>query len=249
MSVWATGDTHIIFDRFSTKNFPEQKTMSKSDIVLVCGDFGFWDNSKENRYWLSWLDDKPFTTAFVAGNHDNYDMLAELPEEAWCGGKVNRIMDSIIHLKRGEIYTIQGKTFFTFGGARSQDIQDGILEPDDPFFKEKKKALDKKQAMYRINHKSWWKEEMPTQEEMEYGLANLAKHGNKVDYIITHDGPHKAMNLIYPGWIKRDELNTYFDKLSETVSFSKWFFGHHHENRNIDRKYVLLYEQIIPVIY
>ena len=32
---------------------------------------------------------------------------------------------------RGQVYEINGKTFFTFGGASSHDIQDGILDPND----------------------------------------------------------------------------------------------------------------------
>ena len=30
---------------------------------------------------------------------------------------------------RGQVFEIEGKTFFTMGGAASHDIQDGILDP------------------------------------------------------------------------------------------------------------------------
>ena len=43
------------------------------------------------------------------------------------------------------------------GGASSHDIQDGILEPDDPLFKKKCRRLDARGAMYRVDHRSWWK--------------------------------------------------------------------------------------------
>ena len=59
---------------------------------------------------------------------------------------------------RGQIFNIDDKSFFTFGGARSQDIRDGILEIDDPRIQRWRKDVSK---MYRINHISWWKEEMP----------------------------------------------------------------------------------------
>lgn len=39
--------------------------------------------------------------------------------------------------------------------------------------------------MFRINHISWWQEELPSQKEMDEGIENLVKYGNKVDYIIT----------------------------------------------------------------
>ena len=55
-------------------------------------------------------------------------MLAELPAEQWEGGKVHFIRENVIHLMRGQMYRIQGKDFFVFGGARSHDIEDGIME-------------------------------------------------------------------------------------------------------------------------
>ena len=60
--VFVTGDCHGEFNKFSTSSFPEQKSMSKNDIVIICGDFGgIWDKDKDSSYesyWLSWLDKK-----------------------------------------------------------------------------------------------------------------------------------------------------------------------------------------------
>ena len=69
-------------------------------------------------------------------------MLTEFPIEDWHGGRVQHIRPSVIHLMQGQICGIQGKTFFTMGGASSHDIQDGILEPDDPLFKKKCRRLE-----------------------------------------------------------------------------------------------------------
>lgn len=160
MAVWITGDIHGNPQRFSTDNFPEQKEMTKDDVVIILGDFGLvWDYSGENKtekYWLDWLENKPFTTLFVDGNHDNFDRLDDYPIEKWHGGNVHFIRPSVIHLMRSQIFNIEDKLFFTFGGASSHDISAGILELDDPDFKEKKKRLDKNPyALYRINHISW----------------------------------------------------------------------------------------------
>ena len=55
-------------------------------------------------------------------------MIAEYPVEEWHGGKVRHIVrDKIILLERGQIFDIEGHSYFTFGGARSHDISDGIL--------------------------------------------------------------------------------------------------------------------------
>lgn len=77
--IYITGDCHRDFSRFNTKNFPEQHEMTKEDFVIICGDFGgVWDygkESKEEKYLLDWLEEKPFTTLFVSGNHENFDDL------------------------------------------------------------------------------------------------------------------------------------------------------------------------------
>ena len=40
MALYLTGDTHGNFRRFLPESFYEQETMTKEDIVLVCGDLG-----------------------------------------------------------------------------------------------------------------------------------------------------------------------------------------------------------------
>lgn len=243
--IYVTGDTHCDWlKRLSKKAFPEQKQMTKDDYVIICGDFGIWDNSKAENYNLDLLEQKPFTTLFISGNHDNYDILDNLPVEEWHGGDVNFIRPSVIHLRRGQIFDIDGKTFFTFGGASSHDISGGILEPDDPLFKIKKKELDKTSVMYRINHVSWWNRELPSDEEMQIGINNLDKYGGKVDYIITHS-PYTAIinaideNNLYP----RDYLMNYLQFIRENARYTHWFFGHIHESGTfVDEKATCLYE-------
>ncbi len=80
--IYITGDTHIPADiqKLSAKRFSEQKEMTKSDYVIICGDFGgVWDGSNEEKYWIKWLKSKNFTTLFIDGNHENFDMLFNLP--------------------------------------------------------------------------------------------------------------------------------------------------------------------------
>ena len=142
----------------------------------------------------------------------------------WNGGKVHKISDSIIHLMRGQVYTINGKTFFTFGGAQSHD------------------------KWHRTEGKSWWAREMPSDEEYEEGLANLAKVSNKVDYIITHCGPDYVLNELrdsgkLPIGVVHDKLSNFHQIVSETADFKTWFMGHYHQDMDIDN-YSLLYDWI-----
>ena len=250
--VFVTGDCHAKFNKFSVENFPEQKEMTRDDIVIVCGDFGLWNDNNEERYWFEWLSEKNFTVAFVDGNHENFDRLYsdEFPIVDFHGGKAHKIRDNIYHLMRGYIFEFDGKKFFCFGGASSHDISDGILDRadfnSDEEFVATVKDWDKRWRMFRINHLSWWKQELPTEDELAFGLQTLTKNGNKVNYIISHCCPQEVASLC--GFHEPDVLTQWFNMVSHTVQFDKWYFGHYHDNRKIMGKFILLYEDIIRVI-
>ena len=155
--IFITGDTHSGFRRFSTENFPEQKNMTKDDFVMICGDFGGVWNYRgeigEEKCGLDWLDKKPFTTLFIDGNHENFDRLYAMPVETRHGEKVHKVRDSVIHLMRGQVFDLDGHRCFTFGGARSHDIKDGILNPEE---KGKIKAWQKDYTkLFRVRGISW----------------------------------------------------------------------------------------------
>lgn len=247
MAIFITGDTHGDFTRFKREIFFEQEGLTKEDFLIVCGDFGIWDDSASEHYWLDWLDEEPFTTLFVSGNHENYELLSTFPVAEWHGGRVQFIRPSVIHLMRGQIYDICGNRFFTMGGARSHDISDGILEPDDPFYRQKVRRLRARGALYRVNHISWWKEELPNKEEYEVALGNLDKVGWSVDYIVTHCCPTGIQDILSGGLYQKDPLTDFFEDIRQRCQFKCWFFGHYHDNRPIVGKYALLYEQIIEV--
>ena len=251
--IYITGDIHGDPIRFSTNIFPEQKEMTKDDYVIICGDFGLvWDYKGESKYecnWLNWLEEKPFTTLFVDGNHECHDRLDQYPVEEWKSGKVSFIRPSVIHLKRGQVFEIENKKFFTFGGASSHDISAGILEPDDPDFKKKQRKLNKNPyALYRVNHRTWWERELPSEEEMQNGFDNLEKHNWKIDYIVTHTPPASIITLLGQGLYEQDKLTEYLEEIKCQSEYNYWFAGHMHLDKAISKKDILLYEQIIRII-
>lgn len=124
--IYITGDTHCPFDisKFKPHYFPEGQTLTKEDYVIICGDFGaVWDEMLPDLFWRDWSDSQPWTTLFVDGNHENFELLDDYPVSSWHGRKVHFIKESVIHLMRGQIYTIDGLTFFTFGGGYSCGIE------------------------------------------------------------------------------------------------------------------------------
>lgn len=251
--IYVTGDTHKDFHRLTNGNFPECQGMTKDDYVIILGDFGGVWNKKEDgeeKFWFNWLEERPFTTLFVDGNHENFDRLLKYPEKEWNGGIVNEIRPSVLHLKRGYVFNIDGRKCFAFGGAKSHDIQDGILEVGDDRIKKWRKDYTR---MFRINHVSWWKEEEPSKEEMDLGIKTLEENNWNVDFVFTHECPTSDLFQLYHFLDKSGlpvesyELTNYLEEIKVKLNYKKWFFGHHHDNRAIDDKDLLLYEQIIRI--
>lgn len=251
--IYITGDCHADWRRFASKRFDDSE-MTRDDYVIVCGDFGLWQDDKTERYWLKWLSEKNFTLLFVDGNHENFDRLYshEFDTVDFKGGKAHQIRENIYHLMRGYVFELEGKKFFAFGGASSHDISDGILEPADfPSVKDLMKEFNARTRagqMLRINHLSWWKEELPSDEEMAFGLKTLKQNNFKVDYIISHCCPQSVASLFSMGFYPTDRLTDYFNKINEQTDFKRWFFGHYHQDMDILDKFTMHYGQIERIL-
>ncbi len=99
--IFITGDTHGVVDCFKLITFGKEMPLTKKDYVIVAGDFGgVWDQ-KNLESDLQIYTDLPFTTLFVDGNHENFDILNSYPVTEWIGGKVHMIKPDVIHLMRG----------------------------------------------------------------------------------------------------------------------------------------------------
>ena len=201
--IYVTGDTHADIDikKLSVKNFPMQKSLTKKDYLIVCGDFGLiWDGSTREIWWKKWLAGKNFTTLWIDGNHENFDILRKFSLQDKFGGKVREIAPNIYHLERGQVLTIDGQRFFVMGGARSHDKE------------------------YRTEHISWWKDEMPSMEEMERGINALDNNGWSVDYVLTHCAPRSIQTMI-ADWYENDPLVSYLERIMVDLQFKRWYFG------------------------
>jgi len=221
--IYITGDLHgeIGIHKLNMRNFPQQKSLTKNDYLIILGDFGLiWNNDVEEKYWQNWLNNKNFTTLFIDGNHENFDLLNSMPEVEYMGGKAHQIKENIYHLMRGEIYIIEENKFFTFGGAMSTDKRD------------------------RKEYISWWKQEIPNWSEVENGFVNLEKNNWTVDYVLTHDAPNKAIYSLNTT-LYQDEVKAILNNFEEKIHCGKWYFGHHHIDKTIDNKYISVYNDII----
>ena len=260
MSIFVTGDCHGDFSKFSSDNFPRGKELTKNDYVIILGDVGLIWSQKEDKneiYWKNWLENKPWTTLFIDGNHCNFDRLNSYNVSEWNGGKVHFIRPSVIHLCRGEVFDIDGKRILAMGGAASHDIDHGIIDPADYSTREEMKTackkIEKEQggwqfALYRIKGESWWPQEIPNDIEKDNAIANLNTVNNKVDFILSHEAPASDVVLLGGGYYKPDAYAHWLEEnIRCKVDFKNWFFGHYHLNRRVNDREECIFEHIIQV--
>ena len=134
---------------------------SEGDLLVILGDVGlsFPEHEDFERFTQAFLA-LPFPIAFIDGNHENFDFLNSFPEEDFCGGRVHRLSESIVHLMRGYVFTLEGKSFFTMGGSKSS-----------------KKWWDAGLASLA---------DEPSKDEIARAYETLSARGNRVDYVLTH---------------------------------------------------------------
>lgn len=218
--IYITGDIHGELSRFDKAAI---KKMKKGDTLIVCGDFGFiWDGGKKEEKILKKLGKKKYNILFLDGTHENFDLLSKYPVIDYNGGSVQHICGNLYHLMRGEIYTIEDKKIFVFGGGESTDKQ------------------------YRIEADKWWEQEMPNDKEIQNGINNLSLYNMEVDYIITHEPAPRTYNMVNPK-DTANQLEAYFEKIVKQVEFKRWFFGSMHTDRKITAKNYAVFEDVIPI--
>ncbi len=201
--------------------------LTKSDVVIQLGDFGWiWypiGQNKEQEHWLDWLVSKSFTLAVIPGNHENYNIIENLPQiEKW-GNPVwvlSRKVGEIYILQRGYVYHINNQKIFTCGGALSIDKE------------------------IRTENISWWKQELLSYNEETRALDQLDEAQWKVDYVLTHTCPdHIILDFFetdtqgfYDAQQKlQDPVAKFLDFIDNRLEYKEWHFGHFHLDKRIKK--------------
>jgi len=226
--IYLTGDIHgeLSINKLSFNSNDFMKDLTEEDYLIILGDFGlFWSNPTSNseKYWLNWLSDQKYTTLFLDGNHENFNIINNFKEIDKFGGKVGQAWkNKIFHLKRGEIYTIDNNKLLTIGGAYS---------------------IDRK---YRTLNRSYWDEELLSYEDIQHIEDNLKQHNNKVDYVLTHTPPGVLVPIFINIYGSQDTVAAYFNSMYSYIEFKHWYSGHLHVDQTYD-KVTVLFDKIIKL--
>ena len=166
------------------------------------------------------METKPYTICFCDGNHENFPAIFSYPQKTWNGGKVHCIRKNILHLMRGQVFTIDNKKIFTMGGAYSID-----------------------RYMRTLNY-SYWEEELPNNEEYSEAVKNLKEH-KKLDIIITHTAPKEIIRRMGFTPDAHDiELTGFLEWVMHEVDFTHWYFGHWHLDQTVHDKLTAVYLEV-----
>lgn len=221
---YLTGDTHGETARFL--ELKERYGLTEGDSVIVAGDFGCipgLGTGSEDK--LDALAQLPFEILFLDGNHECFPTLNAYPEETWHGGRVRRIRRNVLHLMRGQIFDLEGMKVFVMGGGYSMD------------------------RASRIPGRTWWPEELPSDDEYDEAWRNLHACGDRVDVIISHAAPDDTMELFRQTGVishrapEEWRLNAFLESVRQNVAHDRYYFGHMHVDRQLFRRQTaLLYD-------
>lgn len=272
MSLYVTGDTHgDVISRFSFKRRPTLRNLTKDDIVIILGDFGIpWNRhtQEHDEYAAKWLDEKPWTTIALRGNHDNIDLLREMPREKQFGGEVRRLQvgdytaNHIFVVDVPTILTLENQKCLCIPGAESHDIYFNnkgykglsVINPADSTHKQLKKWYRKNNIFHRTLGESWWEDEGVDIDKVVKILMSPYTDTSHFDFIFSHDYP-AIINTEYkpfgaPARLKSTEGEKCLESIRQQREFDAWFHGHLHVNIQQwvgDPRIIGMYKSILQI--
>ena len=217
--IYITGDTHGNFTR--VRNLCRVFETKKEDILIILGDAGInYYGADRDKKVKKMLENLPITIFSIHGNHEmRPKTIPTYKEVEWNGGIVyqEEKYPHLLFAKDGEIYDFEGIKTIVIGGAYSVDKE------------------------YRLqNGWGWWADEQPSEEIKARVEKALADNGNKIDVVLSHTTPLKyepiEMFLSYVDQSKVDKsTEIWLDKIEDTIDYKKWYCGHYHTNKSIDK--------------
>lgn len=232
--IYITGDTHGNMSRI--QYFCSRLQTKLSDILIILGDAGinyYGPESRKDRKIKEELKSLPITLFCIHGNHEMRPQTIDSYKlRTFKGGKVwvEDEYSNIIFAKDGEFYNFKenGVNYKTLviGGAYSVD------------------------KYYRLSRGyNWFEDEQPSKQIKERVEQQIKKNGYSVDVVLTHTCPLKYeprewfLPMINQNSVDKS-TEEWLDKIEENLEYKKWYCGHYHGEKKID-KLEFLFESII----
>lgn len=182
-------------------------------VLVHCGDFGYWRDIPDTADYLgvvhAALEEHDMILAWVDGNHEDFDRIAELHDPRAEHPFPGKVTDRIWHLPRGYRWQWHGKTWMSLGGASSVDRQ------------------------HRMPYRDWWPGEL-----LSHGDYVYATRPGPVHIMVCHDVPDgarvPAIERKTSNWIPEEDLRLsqrhreIIRRVVDQVKPAMLFHGHYH---------------------
>lgn len=226
MSIYITGDVHGDF--LELQQWCSVMKPRGNDIIVILGDVALNYFGDDKDYQRKKLVNTFGPEIFCI--HGNHEMR---PEDAggytlidWHGSKAWQQPEfpNLIFAKDGEIYELAGKKVIVLGGAYSVDKNLRLLRG------------------YK-----WFPNEQPSDEIKRFAERQLTDAGWKVDAVFSHTCPYKyrPLEAMLHG-LDQSKVDTsteeWLDQLESRLDYQKWYCGHWHINKRIDKMEFLFHD-------
>lgn len=224
--IYITGDKHGNYsDIFYFCN--KYKT-SINDIMIILGDAGI-NYYLDNRDYIlkEKLKELPITLFCIHGNHEERPYnISTYKTKLFKSGIVyyEEEYPNILFAKDAEIYDFNNNKTLVIGGAYS---------------------IDKNFRL--IMGYNWYKSEQPNNEIKSEVKKVLKDNNYKIDIILSHTCPYKYMPYeVFMSGIDQSKVDNtteeFLDKIESTVNYKRWYCGHFHTDKIIDKIRFMMYD-------
>lgn len=190
------GDTHGNTAWVVGELYPRARNLG-ADLILIVGDFGYWEHEQAGIDFLDDLDDTAqqyeIPTYFLRGNHDKLSLLLEKYGDKRASGGFIAVRPNVLFIPDGHIWYWDDVSCRAFGGAYSVDKNYRLKKERKRLIKAKyREAARVKEGLPArpvppTAGTLWFPEEELTDAEYD-GL--LGADSGPIDIIFSHDVPH-----------------------------------------------------------
>lgn len=231
--IYFTGDIHGGIDellwRLERKNIPQEK----EQMVVLLGDVGvnYYLGKRDTRAKQK-LQESNRTYLCVHGNHERRpESIGTYIEQPWNGGSVyvEPGFENIIFLQDGEVYDLYGAKTLVLGGAYSVD------------------------KYYRLHNGYNWFEDEQISLYKRAEILHKITEIKSVDLVLSHTCPiqWQPRDLFLP-WLDQSTVDNSMERwlaeVEANLDYKYWLFGHYHDNRRINDKARMLYEDVCAIV-